>query len=367
MKRILLLIKGLSPGGAEQLLVSAAPYRDTRRFEYRVAYVVTLKHSIAGELKAAGLPVVGLDGDRGAGWMARLRALVKREQIDLIHSHLPYAAVGARLALSRREVKHVYTEHAVWDMYHKVTYWGNAATFHRNDHVFAVSQHVRRSIRYPAPLRFLPMPPVETLYHGIDPRSVVPWTDGDGVRRELGISDTAPLVGTVSNFGPMKGQEYLLDALQLVRRSFPDVRAVLVGQGRFERAMRRRAHELGLDDIVIFTGYRPDAPRIAGAFDVFALPSVKEGLSIALIEAMAQGKASVVTNAGGSREVVRDGIEGIVVPTRNHEALAGGLVNLLRDQGWRDRMGEAARMRAKDFDIRFAVRRMEEVYGELLS
>src|SRR5439155_13815778 len=176
----------------------------------------------------AGLPVIGLDGDRGAGWLGRLRALVRREGIDLIHSHLPYAAVGARVAFTRNEVKRVYTEHAAWDLYHRATYWANLLTFHRADHVFAVSEHVRRSIRYPLPLRFLPMPPVETLYHGIDPASVPECSTGDGVRRELGIDDTAPLVGTVSNFGPMKGQEYLLAALRLVRRSFPDLRAVLV-------------------------------------------------------------------------------------------------------------------------------------------
>ena len=367
MKRVLLLIKGLSRGGAEQLLLSSIPYHDSSRFEYLVAYVVALKNSIAGELESAGMRVVSLaDGGRG-GWIRRLRNLVQTERIDLIHSHLPYSSLGARIGLPRNTVKHVYTEHAVWELYHRATYWANMLTLNRVDHVFAVSQHVRLSMRYPKVLRFLPMAPVETLYHGIDFSALDSWNTPDGIRAEFGIGPQAPLIGSVSNFGPKKGQEYLLQAIPHVRRENPGLRAILVGQGRFEPEMRRLSSSLGLDDAVIFTGYRPDAPRIASAFDVFVLPSVNEGLSIALIEAMAQGKPSVVTNAGGLPEVVRDGVEGLVVPAQDPQALAAGVLRLLADPAVRTRMGEAARRRARDFDIRRAVARMEEVYAELLS
>jgi glycosyltransferase involved in cell wall biosynthesis len=367
VKRVLFLIKGLAHGGAEQLLLNGIRYHDVSRFDYMVAYLLPSKNSLVEDLKAAGLPVFCLRGERGTGWVGRLRRLVEKQQIDLVHSHSPYAAVGARLGLKRHSPRHVHTEHSAWEGHHIATRWANLLTLNRSDHIFAVSQHVRKSIRYPPALRFLPMPPIETLYHGIDLSSVRASGGPNGIRREFGVAPGAPLIGSVSNFAPNKGQVYLLEALQRVRQAMPDVRAILVGQGPLESHLRQVVRRLGLGETVIFAGYRPDAPRIASAFDVFVLSSVNEGLSIALIEAMAQARPSVVTNAGGLPEVLRDGVEGLVVPIRDTRALAGGILALLGNPDLRNRMGEAARRRAQQFDISRAIHRMEEVYAELLT
>jgi glycosyltransferase involved in cell wall biosynthesis len=366
MRRILQLIKGLGGGGAERLLSSAAPYVDRAAFEWEVAYLLPWKDALVEEIHRSGLTVHCLDGARGFGWVRRLRELAERQQIDLVHCHSPVAAVGARLALERR-IPRVYTEHGDWKHYHPATHWANLLTFSRNDHVFAVSREVRDSIRYPKPLRFLRMPPVETLYHGLDPSAVTRWPQSDGVREELGIPDGAPVVGTVANFRALKGHRHLLEAAVHVRREIPEARFVLVGQGPLEAAVRQRARTLGLDGTVVFAGYRDDVPRVAGIFDVFALSSLFEGLSIALIEAMALGKPAVVTEVGGIPEVVQHMKQGLIVPPGNARALAEAIVTLLRDPSLRERLGEAARHRAADFDIRKAVRRMEEVYRELLA
>lgn len=369
MKRILHIIKGLARGGAEQLLVSQAPYLHEDSFEYEVAYLLPDQNALVGELESSGLPVHCLSGARGAGWIGRLRRMVKGRDIDLVHVHSPYAAVGARLGLwhARSRPRLVYTEHSVWDFYHRATYWGNLLTYPQSDHVFAVSEHVRASIRYPRPLRFLRMPPVETLYHGLDPSAVHRWASSDGVREELGVSPDAPLVGTVANFRAWKGHDILLAAAVRVKRVIPEVRFVLVGHGPLESDIRRRARELRLDDTVIFTGARNDAPRVAGAFDVFALPSLSEGLAIALIEAMALGRPAVVTRVGGLTEVVEHRKQGLVVNAGNPAALADSIVTLLHDPDLRRELGEAGRKRAEKFDIRKALRRHEEVYAELLA
>jgi glycosyltransferase involved in cell wall biosynthesis len=365
-KRILILIKGLGRGGAEQLLASATPYRDRDRFHYEVAYRLPWKNALATQLRSAGIPVHCLEGGRGLGWLARLRRLIRDHGIDLVHSHSPTVAVAVR-AVGPSGVRRVYTEHNVWERYHRLTYWANLLTFPRSDHVFAVSNHVRDSIRYPRTLRFLRMPPVETLYHGIDREAVAGWTSVDGVRAELGIGPRVPVIGTVANFKTHKRLDRMLTAADLVRRRVPEARFVLVGQGPLEGEIRRLAHARGLDDTVVFTGFRSDAQRIAASFDVFTMSSEFEGLSIAVIEALALGKPSVVTDVGGLPEVVTDGREGFVVPASDPAALADRIVTLIEDPELRMRMGEAAEQRSQAFDIRTAVRRMEEVYEELLG
>jgi glycosyltransferase involved in cell wall biosynthesis len=368
MKRVLVLIKGLGRGGAEQLLASAAPYLDRSRFQYEFAYLLPWKDALVGELEGHGFRVACLGGGRGAGWALRLRSLVREHDIDLVHAHLPYAAIGGRLALAGPgRPRLVYTEHNVWQSYKPPTYWANLLTFARTDHVFAVSDVVRGSIRYPRALRWRRLPPLETLYHGVDPATIQRAPGPDGVREELGIPAGAPVVGTVANFRHTKGHNYLLRAAELVRRTIPEVRFLLIGQGPLEAEVRAEAGRLGLDGTVIFAGFREDVPRLTAAIDVFALSSLHEGLSIALIEAMALGRPPVVTRVGGLPELVEDGRHGLLVPPADPSALAAGIVRVLQDDALRARLGEAARRRAADFDIRTAVRRMEEVYAGLLT
>ena len=133
------------------------------------------------------------------------------------------------------------------------------------------------------------------------------------------------------------------------------------------RSCAHQASRLGLDGTVLFLGFRDDAQRVAASFDVFALSSEYEGLSIALIEALALGRPAVVPDVGGLGEVVRNEQEGLVVAPADETALATAIVRLLDDPPMRERMGEKGRRRALDFDIRWAVRRIEQVYEELLA
>jgi len=365
VKKILLLIKGLGRGGAEQLLVNAAAHLDRSRFEYEVAYLLPHKDALVADLESAGLPVHCIGGARSLSWIPALRSLVAARGIDLVHVHSPLPAIGARLALSGMPI--VCTEHQVWERYHRATYWANLLTFGRNTRVFTVSDEVRRTVRPPRALRWLPMPPTETLYYGLDHSSVEQWRSLDGVRDEFSISQSAPLIGTVGNFKSHKGYGYLLEAASKVLEAFPDARFMLVGQGPMEDEMRRKAKELGLDDAVIFAGFRTDATRLINAFDIFTMASIHEGLSIALLEAMALAKPVVITAAGGNPEAVENGMSGIVVPPRDPDALAEQITRVLGEAKLAERLGGAAEKRSARFDIRTSVRHTEAVYEELLS
>jgi glycosyltransferase involved in cell wall biosynthesis len=364
MKRVLWLIKGLGRGGAEQLLVSSALHRDRTRFDYHVAYVLPWKDALVPELADAGVDATCLRGGRGLGWVPRLRRLVSDGGFDVVHAHSPAAAAVARAAL-RGGPAFITTEHNVWERYHRVTYWANALTFSRNDYAIAVSDEVLRSIRYPKPLRWMSMPPLETLYQGIDLEETLRRAKLDGVREEFGIPAEAPVVGTIANFKPAKGHQYLIQAASTVLREFPETRFVLIGQGPLESEVRRAVDDAGIADRVVFTGFREDAIRIATCFDLYAASSIYEGLSIALLEVMGLGCPAVTTMAGGFPEVLHDQKDGVLVPTGDAPALAGAIGDLLRDGDRRKAIGLAARRRAADFDIRTTMRKTEEIYGSL--
>ena len=363
MRRVLLLIKGLGRGGAEQLVVSAVRHADRSRFRYEVAYLLPEKDAFVGELRAMDAPVTCL-GIRTPGWIAGLRTLVRERDIDLVHIHSPLAASVARVALPRT-TPIVYTEHNMWERYHPATRWANMLTYPRNGHAIAVSDHVRSSVRYPPGMRFRRMPPIETIYHGPEPIDTATPAQ-DGVRAEFGIPDDAPIVGTVANFKGHKGYPHLIAAAKRVRAMVPNVRFMCIGVGPYLEERMADVRTLGLRDTVIFTGFREDVQRLVSAFDVFALASLQEGLSIALIEAMTVGKPVVVTNVGGLPEVVTNGAQGFVVPPSDPGALAEGIVRILRDPDLRAKFGSAAAVRGREFDIAAAVRRTEEIYAELL-
>ena len=361
MKRILLVVKGLGLGGTERLIASAARSSDGSLFVYEVAYLLPHKDALVPDLEDADIKVHLLGS--GPSWIRRLRALTDDRKVDLVHLHSPVLA-GARVALPRR-LPIVYTEHNVWARYRPATRWANAVTYGRNRHVFAVSDQVLASIRSSWLGRRCRS--IETLHHGLAAGFERQWERGGDVRGELGIAGGSPLVVSVANFKPFKGHEHLLRAAAIVRRDAPDVRFVLVGVGPGEPEMRRLADDLGLNGSVVFAGFRDDAPRLTASADVFVLPSEHEGLPIALLEAMALGRAVVATDVDGIPEAVRDGVDAVLVGPRDPDALASAIVSLLEDPALRERLGASARARAARFDMRDAVRRMEEVYEELLS
>jgi glycosyltransferase involved in cell wall biosynthesis len=145
------------------------------------------------------------------------------------------------------------------------------------------------------------------------------------------------------------------------------VRLVLVGSGPLETELRETVAALGLEANVLFAGSRGDVPAILPAFDVFALSSRFEGLPIALLEAMASGRACVATRVGGIPEVITDGLDGVLVEPGNPHQLAAEVIDLLGDGARREELGRHALARAGDFEVAGAVRRIERVYDEALG
>jgi len=366
--RVLWLIKGLGPGGAERLLVAAAAARDRDRFEYRAAYLLPWKDHLVPELEALDVPVVclGARDERDVRWAGRLRARLRAEPVDVVHSHSPYAAALGRLVVRtlprRSRPRIVSTEHNAWNRFKAPTRIANALTSPLDDAVLAVSGEVRDSMRGPARRR------TEIVIHGIDTNAARGLrSQRDAVRRELGIEPEEVLVGTIANYVPKKDYPNLLAAFRHVIDAGVPARLLAVGQGPDERAVHDLRAELGLTDAVILPGYRSDAVRLLAGCDVFTLASRWEGIPVALMEALALGLPVVTTAVGGIPEAVTDGVEANLVPARDPARLGAALTAMARDERRRAEMGAAAVARSAAFDIGRAVRRIEDTYHRVVG
>lgn len=362
--RVLWLTKGLGRGGAEMLLVSLARALDPASVELTAGYVLPHKDALVEPLQRAGVSVHCLSsgGDK-AGWLLQLRRLLVEGGFDVVHTHAPVVGTAARLLAPKGQTL-VHTEHNVWGRYRRPTRWANAATIGRNAVVWAVSEGVAQSIQ-PRSWRGQHTN-VEVMLHGIDPSEVRLGADArQGGLARLGLFEGPLTVGTVGNLTPKKDHDSLLRALVGLRQHVPDARLVIVGSGPREAHLRAKARELGIEDAVLLTGIRDDVPDLLPAFDLFAMSSLHEGLSIALVEALAAGLPVVATRVGGIPEVIVDERDGLLVPPSNADALADAMTRLARDPALRQRLADAAPTRAAAFGIQPAADALTTSYTEL--
>ncbi|MGH8883792.1 MAG: glycosyltransferase [Egibacteraceae bacterium] len=369
MIRVLWLTKGLGRGGIEQLLSLSAAYIDRARFDVEVAYLLAWKDAFVPELERRGIEThcLGMRHNADLSWIRRLRSLARERQFDLVHTHSPYPAVAARIALGAARAPLLHTEHNVWPRYRWPTYAANAATYQRNAAVLAVSRPVAESIRPPRWMPWVAVPALQVVHHGIDESRVRWGPDARAeARRTLDLDEEELVLGTVGNFTPKKDHHSLLTAFAMLPDLGSPTRLVLVGAGPLEDELRRQVVRKDLGERVVFTGSRDDVQALLPAFDVFVLSSVYEGLSIALLEAMAAGLPSVATRVGGIPDALTDGVDGLLVAPRDPEALATAISSLLRNEPLRRQIGDAAMHSVRRFSIATAVRRTEQLYEDVL-
>ena len=356
-------------GGAERVAVDLALGLDPERFSARVCATRPLDADgaqSAARLAAAGIPLRVLERRRALapGALLGLARAIHRERVDVVHGHMlgpsAWAAVAGTLGRAPAIVAHEHGSPAA--VGRGTTAVERLLLGRAADAVVAVSRpdlvRLRDASRVPADKLVL-------LPNGLDPRPPL----GTDVRAELGIAPGTPLLVTVCRIRAEKRLDVLVEALAALRRDgAPDAELLIAGEGDAEPELRAAIARLGLGDAVHLPGRRADVPDVLAAGDVFVLSSDREGSPIALLEAMEAGLPIAATAVGGVPDAIEDGVQGLLVAPGDPAALAAAVRRLLDEPEAAAAMGRSAQARRRaEFSLTAVVRRVEELYGRLVS
>ncbi len=360
-------------GGAELHLLEVLKCLDPQRF---TPLLVFLGHGqrepLYEKYRETGVEIVNLgmpDGVFSLTNVTKLRLLVrllKAKRIDIVHGYLMEGNLlsslagfiaGVRIRItSKRSLERYNRKQLVVVklsnlLSHKVTVVSNA-----------VSQFVQEFEACPATK-------IAVIPNGVHPNidSADAWDHAD-FRQYLAIPKDAFVVGTVARFGWKKGYEYFVQAAAMVARELPSVRFVGLGDGPLKQEIEALADRLGVSDHVVFPGWERDVRQKVALFDVYLCTSIIEGMSNALLEAMAERRPVIATAVGGNRETVRDGVTGYLVPPADPAALARRILELAGDPQLAERMGRAGRASVlEDYSVDRMMARMEDLYSSLIE
>jgi len=302
----------------------------------------------------------------------KFKSLLRRERFDLIHVHTPMAAWLGRLTAKRTGQGPVlYTAHGFH--FYKgapLTYWLFYYPAERLVARWTDGLIVMNSEDYERAQK-MGFKPDENLFfvHGVGvdlERFSQGRENGISVREELGLDNQDVVVTCVAEFIPRKNHGFLLDAWKFVSRNERKSHLLLVGEGRICNAMESRVQQKRIPR-VYFLGFRRDVPRILAATDVLVLTSKHEGLARCIMEAMAAGKPVVATDVRGSRDLVENGVTGLLVELGDVEGLAQALLQLIRDPELRKKMGQAGRAKIQDYSLERVLDEMSAIYARYLG
>ncbi len=358
-------------GGAERDLISLLKTLDRHMWEPHVVCpgmgpFRDLLHAIAVPTHALSLPpwrkVRSFFQRRSA--VRRLGALLSQLNPAIIHvNDIWWVPHTVRAIESRRSnpvpiVAHVRQEIEPA----KVRRYG----LDRVEAVIAISRQIEQSLIAGG----VSVKNVRTVYSGIDLFKRQLTDDGQAIRQMIGIPDGAVLLGTIANLFPRKGYEVMLRALPAIVHAAPTVHYVIVGSddSGYTNRLKQLAHELKIADRVHIVGFQDPVQPFLASFDLYVHPALMEGFGIAVVEAMAMGKAVVATTTGGLPEVVVQGETGLLVPPGDVETLAATVVSLLQDRVRREQLGRNGSVRAHEhFSLDAYVANVEHLYGQVLA
>ncbi|MDZ7268859.1 MAG: glycosyltransferase [candidate division KSB1 bacterium] len=364
---VLHLIEDLDQGGAERVLVNLVSGLNPRRF---TPLVCCLRHKgvLAAELEARRIPVIALQKKAGIdpGLLGRLQQLLRSHRVTVLHAHVFTANFWGRLAALLAGVPvRISHEHSTFTVDDRLRRGIERVLAPHTSRIVAVSEQLRRRLLAEC---CLPAEKVVTIHNGLRLPLVTNRQRQNELVAEFGLERFSPLLGAVGRLEVRKNFPLLLQAMTRVRQEFPRAGLLLVGAGPEAEPLQQQAARLGLREHVIFAGQRRQAHELLPLLTVFCLPSQTEGISMALLEAMAAGVPVVATAVGGNPEIIPQPRYGLLVPAGDHQALATALLETLRDRSTaRARAQAAQKFVQQHFTETAMIRKVEELYLQALA
>lgn len=363
----ILHILGDSKFGGDSVLVLAL---GRAALEHGFDVDVLATHSVfQDEIRRSALELVDLDVIRrpirpiwDAGGLFRLSSYLRKSQYALVHTHTSKAGIVGRLAARMARVPVIiHTVHGF--SFNEESGWPATIAYgcierlaaHWCDLIVTVSEYHRS---WALKKHIGELSQVVAIPNGLPPERAHPARQRDEVRDQLGVGGDIVVLST-GRLAQQKGLEYLIRAIPLLGEGLAPIKVLIAGEGDLRRELEALTSELGVDARVRFLGFRSDVPDLLAACDLVVLPSLWEGLSVSLLEAMAAGKPVVTTSIGSNVEVTDNGDVALLVPPRNPSALANSIGRLVADDGLRHSLGLRARQRV---NLHYTMTRMAEAY-----
>lgn len=364
--RVLMLVDRLYQAGAERVVVGLATHLPRERFHVTICTTRRFGPSqLADDAQLARIERLSLNRRSRFDLipLAKLARYLRRNEVDIIHSHMLGSNVWGALIGRLCRVPVVIAHEHGW------SYEGNRLRRHidgkligRLASAFVAGSNADRERM----IHLEGVPPGKAI---VVPGAYIPRPDrcrDDDLRTQLGIPADAPVVGTIQVLRPEKALEVLIESFSILTRSLPRVHMIIAGEGECRSGLEEAASTLGVGVRVHFLGMREDIESVLSAFDVAAISSDNEGTSLFALECMVHGVPLVSTDVGGPREFLQDGVSVLLVPRRDPPALAAALHSILRSPQRGRELALAARQESSEFTIERIVRIYEELYERLL-
>ncbi len=365
--KILYIVDGFRLGGAETKLLELLKHLDRKNYHISICSL-----NNEGELRkdfenlGAKVKVLGRKHRFDISIIPKLIQFCKREKFDIVQNILFYADVvgtlSAKLAgvlgvISWETISH---ENESYEPVHRQIAYRFGMKF--VDRIVAVSEDVRQSI---VKLRNINPGKIITIHYGVN------LTKYNNAKRNAAVDFPCnarfPSIAVVARLNEVKGHKYLIEALKKVVEHFPNLKCLFVGDGNYRKDLEEMVREFGLNNNVQFLGFCDNIEEILQTSDLFVLPSISEGLPNALLEAMACSVPVVATSVGGIPEVIKDGFNGILVPTRNETALSEKIVKLAKDREYMMKLGKEGRKSVEShYSLQKQIEEFQSVYNELI-
>jgi glycosyltransferase involved in cell wall biosynthesis len=371
--RVMKFVSIFAIGGTERQVVNIGKGLDRSRFDLRFATLNKVGELLAEpEAQTWSIDEYKVRRLYGLGTMKQQLAFAKdlrRHKTHIVHTYGFYPNVFAVPAARLAGVP--VTIGSIRDIGDTYTHWQHTVQKHclrLADHIVVNAEAIKRDLLQ----RGYDAARLSVIPNGIDCERFRTPGNGESVRSEWNIPPGAPVVGVLARLLRIKGQEVFLRAAALMAANNPQVRFVIVGGNNVDREyadeLKRLTGRLGLENRVVFTGFRTDVANILAALSVVVSPSLGlEGLSNSLLEAMAAGLPVVATRVGGTPEIVEDGVTGLLVSPGDPQVLAAAISRLLHDRTTARQLGQSARRRVfSRYSLEQAVASTERLYDDLL-